>query len=208
MSSTEGATLVEQSASANHRRANTPSMAGALPSGDIGDLYAEVKDLDQAMRRLDISNGRLRSRLATKLGISVPELNAMAYVGTNGDVTPKQLAGEVGITTGSVTSMIDRLEKTGFMVRRPNPLDRRSLLLGLTPAGDHALGWVSDYFHMAVALSMSYQDAPSRPALAAFLNHAAEAMTEMSGHIDVSTATQPAEASHSEAPASARLPNM
>lgn len=179
---------MKQPAPASHSLPNTPFLPGAPPFGDTGDLNAEVNILDQAMRRLDISNGRLRSRLATELGISVPELNALAYVGTNADVTPKQLASELGITTGSVTSMLDRLEKAGFMVRRPNPLDRRSLLLGLTPAGDHALGWVNDYFHMAVALSLSHQDAPSRPALAAFLNHAATAMTEMSGHIDVSNA--------------------
>ena len=34
-----------------------------------------------------------------------------------------------------MTSLIDRLEKHGHLERRPNPEDRRSVLLHLTPSG-------------------------------------------------------------------------
>ncbi|MCZ2403443.1 MarR family transcriptional regulator [Paenarthrobacter sp. Z7-10] len=54
-------------------------------------------------------------------------------------LTPKQLAHELHLTAGSITTMSDRLESSGFLVRKPNPADRRSLLLQLTPAGTCAI---------------------------------------------------------------------
>lgn len=47
--------------------------------------------------------------------------------------TPKQLGEHLGITTSSTTSLLDRLEASGFLTRTPNPTDRRSSYVQLTP---------------------------------------------------------------------------
>jgi DNA-binding MarR family transcriptional regulator len=48
-----------------------------------------------------------------------------------------------------VTAMVDRLESKGFMLRKPNPTDRRSVLLHLSPAGTHAMQWATEHFAKA-----------------------------------------------------------
>ncbi|WP_433192403.1 MarR family winged helix-turn-helix transcriptional regulator [Nocardia sp. CA-107356] len=45
------------------------------------------------------------------------------------------LASEFAAGVGAISKGVDRLEKQGWVVRQPNPLDRRSSLLALTDDG-------------------------------------------------------------------------
>ena len=45
------------------------------------------------------------------------------------------IATELGITTGGTSKLVDRIEASGYCRRLPNPDDRRSSLLELTPEG-------------------------------------------------------------------------
>jgi MarR family multiple antibiotic resistance transcriptional regulator len=49
------------------------------------------------------------------------------------------VSGEIGITVGAASKLVDRLERDGLAVRSPNPEDRRSSLIALTVAGTRAL---------------------------------------------------------------------
>lgn len=49
--------------------------------------------------------------------------------------TPKGVTERLNLTSGTVTSLIDRLEKFGYVERLPDPSDRRGVLVQLTPAG-------------------------------------------------------------------------
>jgi DNA-binding MarR family transcriptional regulator len=46
-----------------------------------------------------------------------------------GPLTVKQVAGMTGLTTGSATRLVDRLERGGYVVRAPDPQDRRLVLV-------------------------------------------------------------------------------
>jgi MarR family transcriptional regulator, organic hydroperoxide resistance regulator len=48
-------------------------------------------------------------------------------------------AGELGITPGRTSKLVDRIESRGYCRRLPNPDDRRSSLLQLTAEGEHVL---------------------------------------------------------------------
>ena len=50
-------------------------------------------------------------------------------------LSPTQLAEAALITTGGMTSRLDRLEQAGFLERKPDPEDRRALLVHLSEAG-------------------------------------------------------------------------
>ncbi|AHI00362.1 MarR family winged helix-turn-helix transcriptional regulator [Kutzneria viridogrisea] len=52
-----------------------------------------------------------------------------------GPVRMAELAGRLGIVPRSATSVVDGLEEQGLAVRRPDPADRRSLLVSLTEPG-------------------------------------------------------------------------
>jgi MarR family transcriptional regulator, organic hydroperoxide resistance regulator len=49
------------------------------------------------------------------------------------------IASELGITTGGASKLVDRIEAGGYCRRLPNPADRRSSLLELTPEGRRLL---------------------------------------------------------------------
>jgi len=52
--------------------------------------------------------------------------------------SPGELAAEIEVSSGTMTSRLDRLEQDGLVVRRPDTADRRGVLVELTPAGKAA----------------------------------------------------------------------
>ena len=49
------------------------------------------------------------------------------------------LAQRLHLTPGAVTTLLDRLERNGLATRAPDPQDRRSICLHVTPKGESAL---------------------------------------------------------------------
>jgi MarR family transcriptional regulator, organic hydroperoxide resistance regulator len=56
------------------------------------------------------------------------------------------IASELGITTGGTSKLVDRIEASGYCRRLPNPEDRRSSLLELTPAGERLFAEAGEAF--------------------------------------------------------------
>ncbi|MFH8409169.1 MarR family winged helix-turn-helix transcriptional regulator [Streptomyces sp. NPDC018019] len=71
--------------------------------------------------------------IARLLGVNETDLRCLELLLTAGQATPGELGGRLGLSTGSVTAMIDRLEKRGYLTRTPHPTDRRSTLVQATP---------------------------------------------------------------------------
>ena len=53
----------------------------------------------------------------------------------HGDATPASLAEKTGVTSATISGLLDGLEKDGMIERRPDPQDRRLIRINLTPAG-------------------------------------------------------------------------
>jgi DNA-binding MarR family transcriptional regulator len=49
---------------------------------------------------------------------------------------PSVLAERIVCTTGAMTKLVDRLQRSGLVERRPDPHDRRGVLVQLTPEGN------------------------------------------------------------------------
>ena len=54
--------------------------------------------------------------------------------GAGQPLEPSVIAERLLVTTGSMTSLLDNLEKRGLIRRQPHPGDRRKLLIDITPA--------------------------------------------------------------------------
>ena len=80
--------------------------------------------------------------LATALRV-VDELAGAARV--------QDVADTVVITVGAASKIVDRLERDGFVRRVPNPDDRRSSLIEVTPRGAGALALALDAQREALA---------------------------------------------------------
>jgi DNA-binding MarR family transcriptional regulator len=69
---------------------------------------------------------------ARRLGLHVTDLTCIGYLDTQpGPVSVKQVIEYLGISSGSGTGLIDRLEKAGYVRRIRNPDDRRGVLIEL-----------------------------------------------------------------------------
>lgn len=67
--------------------------------------------------------------------ITLPQMHTLEILGQQSPLRMKELAAKMGITTGTLTVNVDRLEKQGLVERIPHETDRRSILVALTPAG-------------------------------------------------------------------------
>ncbi|MDR8409914.1 MarR family transcriptional regulator [Nonomuraea sp. 3-1Str] len=62
-------------------------------------------------------------------------LTALRRAGKPYELSPGALLRATLVTSGTMTNRIDRLAQAGLVVRRPDPEDRRGVLVSLTPAG-------------------------------------------------------------------------
>ena len=76
---------------------------------------------------------RLRQEAGT--GLSPSLTAALATVERCGPLTPSELAGVERVARPTVTRILVRLEEAGLITRTPDPADRRSTLVAITPAG-------------------------------------------------------------------------
>ncbi|WP_291329559.1 MarR family winged helix-turn-helix transcriptional regulator [Desulfovibrio sp. UCD-KL4C] len=69
-------------------------------------------------------------------GITLPQMHTLEVLGSQQPMRMKELAQGMGITTGTLTVLVDRLEIKGFVCRKPHDSDRRSILVELTESGE------------------------------------------------------------------------
>ena len=84
--------------------------------------------------------------LAVRLaGLDLPasEINILANLAGHDPLTVGALAAATATRPTTLTSVLDRLVRRGYVVREVDPADRRSFLVSLTPAGQRAAGTVS-----------------------------------------------------------------
>lgn len=98
-----------------------------------------IPALVAAFAELRIANTRLLELLAGQLSIVPTDIRALVALTADGDVTPKRVAEQLELSTGAMTTLLDRLENAGYARRVSNPSDRRSLLVELTDEGRDAL---------------------------------------------------------------------
>src|SRR5690349_8155135 len=69
------------------------------------------------------------------LGIGFSDFAALEVLLHKGPTPVNEIGRKVFLTSGSITTAIDRLERKGMVERRYDPEDRRTRVVHLTPAG-------------------------------------------------------------------------
>jgi DNA-binding MarR family transcriptional regulator len=102
-------------------------------SAEIGIPEAEVGLLARVVR-LNMLVTRVLDDLVEPHGISVADYLVLASV-RRGRSSPVELCRVLGRTTGGISLTIDRLVASGWVVRKPDPGDRRRIVVALTRRG-------------------------------------------------------------------------
>ena len=94
-------------------------------------LPAQVAD---GLRALSTEIDRLDQAAADRYGLNRTDMRALDITGRVGPLAPTELARLLGFTTGGVTTVLDRLERAGYVRRRADAADRRRLVVEATAA--------------------------------------------------------------------------
>ena len=68
---------------------------------------------------------------ADRIGINATDLNCLNILSFSGQMTAGELARATGLTTASITGVVDRLEEAGYVRRERDPRDRRRVVIQL-----------------------------------------------------------------------------
>lgn len=73
--------------------------------------------------------------LARVSGMTTSQLIVLQNLKAHGEMTPRQIALSMNLTQATVTSLLDRLQERGWIIRRRGEQDRRRVHVQITEAG-------------------------------------------------------------------------
>jgi DNA-binding MarR family transcriptional regulator len=101
---------------------------------------SELRQLFNDLIRFEIEIwNAIDARLKADFSLPLTHFEPMSVIDRVPGCRVYDIASELGITTGGTSKLVDRIEASGHCRRLPNPADRRSSLLELTPAGKRLL---------------------------------------------------------------------
>src|SRR5216684_4723718 len=90
----------------------------------VGDLLG---------KRLSTATIMFHAAVADRMGVSVTDAKCRSILLQLGPMTAGALARHLGLTTGAVTGVIDRLERARLVRRVADPKDRRRVIVEPVP---------------------------------------------------------------------------
>jgi DNA-binding MarR family transcriptional regulator len=104
---------------------------------------ALVSEVTTELRLAGVANDVADQAVADYLGLNRTDARCLDIIERLQRVPAGRLAAESGMSTGAVTTVLDRLERAGLARRVPDPADRRRVLAELTPAARRELAALS-----------------------------------------------------------------
>jgi DNA-binding MarR family transcriptional regulator len=144
---------------------------------------ADPNSVKQALHRFGLERDRLRAVVCREAGITQSELDALEHLEADGPLTQRELGERLLLTSGGVTLLVDRLERAGWVSRRPHPSDRRAVVVELSPGALARVPKALADFHSAIEKAASEVSADDREAIAAFLETVASAAGKTVGEL-------------------------
>jgi DNA-binding MarR family transcriptional regulator len=91
-------------------------------------------ELSRAMRDASAKGVIYSEAVAERLGIGSADLECLDLIALSGPISAGAIADAIGLTSGAITGVVDRLERAGLARRERRLEDRRKVIVRLTPA--------------------------------------------------------------------------
>jgi DNA-binding MarR family transcriptional regulator len=106
---------------------STPS-AGESP--EVGrERRRQIAGAKLALRELRIELAALNHRVGSRAEIKDADFDCLDIITRHGPLSPTALAQRTGVPLATMTGILDRLERGGWIARERDPSDRRSVLV-------------------------------------------------------------------------------
>jgi DNA-binding MarR family transcriptional regulator len=96
------------------------------PEPRRAQLNVEVRE---SLRELSVQMSLLNQRISGRLELKGTDLQSLDLVDRYGPLSPSALARRAGLHPATMTGVIDRLERGGWIVRERDPADRRGVVV-------------------------------------------------------------------------------
>ena len=94
-----------------------------------------ISEIMQSLRRIFKAIQDYSQEVSKEFGITGPQLWALKTISTNGSLSPGELSKKMYLHPSTITGVVDRLEKKGYVARDRGQEDRRVVKVQLTPKG-------------------------------------------------------------------------
>lgn len=94
----------------------------------INDYLVDIFNRVQVIEEMSLKTSQFND-------VSLKEMHTIEIIGKHANVTPTDIARELMLTLGTVTTSLNKLETKGYIERRRSKLDRRVVHLTLTKKG-------------------------------------------------------------------------
>jgi DNA-binding MarR family transcriptional regulator len=128
---------------------------------------------------------RIYNRIIRRLGqlldrhsLSPAQFEVLAVLRFGEGMTQQELASHLLVTKGNICGLIDRMEASGWVERRPDPEDRRVNRLYMTEPGKHLLAEAIPPHHALLRSLMNGLTGPELQSLHQLLVHLEDGMGE------------------------------
>ncbi len=114
----------------------------------------------RSLRRVNLQGSLFGQTVAIRFGLTESDIEALEVLLDTGSATAGRLSELMGLTTGAVTRVIDRLEQAGYVRRVPDPADRRRVIVELVTEQTAAVESTLDRVNIKSAAEIGqYSDA-------------------------------------------------
>ena len=136
-----------------------------LDPGDPGDPVERIErdrvnaqEASWALREVTRAAIDVDYAIARRLGLRPMDYNALSHIfGNAGELSPRHVSTRLGISTGSASELLDRLERAGHIERHRSRDDRRRVTLMPTPlAVEHVLSQLAPLITALDELAAEY----------------------------------------------------
>src|SRR5215469_10356425 len=105
-------------------------LAGHGASRERRQLSRAIKE---SLREVGAQLSRLNHEVGGRLNIRTSDLECLDYIGREGPLSPTSLARLTGQHPATLTGILDRLERDGWIARERDPADRRGVVVRVEP---------------------------------------------------------------------------
>jgi DNA-binding MarR family transcriptional regulator len=92
-----------------------------------------VEQVGIAVRKMGAQSVVTSKTVADRFSLNQTDLEVLDLILLRGKASAGNLADATGLSSGSVTALLDRLERAGYVERFDDPNDRRRVLVGVCP---------------------------------------------------------------------------
>ena len=150
----------------------------------MSDHVSSENQIIDALRQYREADSAMHARAREASSMSDNEIRIIQFLLTaarsDDTVTPTALSRHLGVTSASMTALLDRLERAGAIERVRHPSDRRSLVITATPFAEQTVGAPVVAFQQATRQIAADLTEDEHAAVIGFLGRLTKAVDEAS----------------------------